>query len=136
MYQTSKGYTCPGPGHVSNIKGIYMPWSRACIKHQRDIHALVQGMYQTSKGYTCPGPGHVSNIKGIYMPWSRACIKHQREIHRPCCCSAYTVTTGTCDPPTQREISIHTDLQKRLMYYMSMWAHSQTFPGVLYMCSS
>ena len=38
------------------------------------------------------------------MPWSRACIKHQREIHRPCCCSAYTVTTGTCDPPTQREI--------------------------------
>ena len=31
------------PGHVSNIKGIYMPWCMAS-----------QGMYQTSKGNTWP----------------------------------------------------------------------------------
>ena len=54
------------PGHVSNIKKIYMPCD--------------QGMYQTSKGNTCPPFG----------AW---------------CCIAFTVTTGTFDPPTHRDIS-------------------------------
>ena len=56
--------------------GTYQLWfeassAKACIKHQRDIHVL-------------------------------ACIKHQRRIYTfyTRCCSVFTVTTGTFDPPT------------------------------------
>ena len=53
-----------------------------------------QGMYQTSKDIHALVPGHVSNIKGnTCTPLSARC------------CSAYTVTTGTFDPPTHRDIT-------------------------------
>ena len=69
----------------------------ACIKHQRDIHALV--------------PGHVSDIKGIYMPWLQGMYQTSKGNTCPPlsvrCCSVYTVTTGTFDPPTNRDITLN-----------------------------
>ena len=70
-----------------------------CIKHQRDIHALFPGMYQTSKGNTFPP----------FSMW---------------CCSAFTVTTGTFDPPAHREISLdsvlYTAQSRRAAFILSL----------------
>ena len=73
------------PGHVSNIKEIYMPCD--------------QGMYQTSKGNTCP-------------PF---CAR---------CCIAFTVTTGTFDPPTHREVMPGGTLHVILILYTCKLQHN------------
>ena len=96
----------------------------ACIKHQRDMHALV--------------PGHVSNIKGICMPWSQGMYQTSKGNTCPplsaWCCSMYTVTTGTLYPPTHRDISI-LQLLVYLCYLLRLWASfNLVLPRQLHIC--
>ena len=51
--------------------------ARACIKHQREIHALRPVGPEIHALHATLGPGHVSNIKGKYMPSAlRAVLYH------------------------------------------------------------
>ena len=51
---------------------------------------------------------HVSNVNGLYLPWSQGMYQTSKgntfPWPDPPSCSMSTVTTGTFDPPTQREI--------------------------------